>query len=113
MLSSTLMKSKNNSKRKSLSNRPAKFRKSRLPTPHKGMLGQYGYHDVKFMTEVSRHRALKRAIRGEGFRKTIGHLVLISNYTSRSDPAAYAIFKRDQEWVSMMYKKFKSNQPFS
>ena len=89
--------------------RQRQSRRSKLPIPHRGFLGQYGYHGVKYMPEAARHRALKRAIKGDGYRKTIGHLVLIANFTSRSDPAAYAIFKRDQEWVSMLYKKFKLN----
>ena len=89
--------------------RQQQYSQSKLPIPHKGFLGQYGYQGVKLMPESKRHQALKRAIKGDGFRKTIGHLVLIANFTSRSDPAAYAIFKRDQEWVSMLYKKFKLN----
>ena len=105
----TSQKRKQRSTTSKMTRKSSKKRRT-LPVPHQGMLGRYGYHGVKFMPEIDRHRALKRAIKGDGYRKTIGHLVLISNYTSRSDPAAYAIFKRDQEWVSMMYKKFKAHQ---
>jgi len=79
-----------------------------LPVPEKGALGRYGYHGVKYMTEAKRHTALKRAIKAYGHRKVIGHLVLVANYSHRTDPAVYAIFKRDQEWVSGKYKQYKS-----
>ena len=106
----TRSKSRGSNKKTSQKKRSQKKRsmsRRTLPIPKHGMLAKYGYHGVKFMPEEKRHTALKRAIKGDGYRKTIGHLVLIANYTSHSDPAAYAIFKRDQEWVSMKYKNFK------
>lgn len=81
-----------------------------LPTPHRGAMGKFGYHNVKFMPESTRHRVLKRAIRAEGHRKVIGHLVLIANYTYKSDPALHAILKSDQQWVSQLYGKLKASR---
>ena len=79
-----------------------------LPLPERGVLSRHAYHDVKSLPEERRHQALKRAVKESGHRKTIGHLVLIANYTSRSDPAAFAIFKRDQEWLSNVYRDYKA-----
>lgn len=79
-----------------------------LPIPERGVLSRFGYMNVKDTPEEKRHAALKRAINEYGHRKTIGHLVLISNLVHRSDPAAYAIFKRDQEWISAMYQDYKA-----
>lgn len=78
-----------------------------LPVPERGVLSRFGYEGVKDTSDVQRHTALRRAIDAYGFRKTIGHLVLIANFTRRSDPAAYAIFHNDQQFVSDWYKKYK------
>lgn len=90
-------------KRKNKSRRPM----VRLPQPHKGLLTQFGYHNVKFLPEMQRRRKLRRAILELGDVPVIRHLTLVANFSHRSDPAAYAIFKRDQEWVSQQYKKQK------
>jgi ABC-type transporter MlaC component len=79
-----------------------------LPIPERGVLSRYGYANVKDMPDQKRRLALKRAVDAYGHRKVIGHLVLIANYTRISDPAAYAIFKSDQEHVSRLYKDVKS-----
>lgn len=79
-----------------------------LPIPERGVLSQFGYSGVKDIPDYKRHSALKRAVDAYGYRKTIGHLVLIANFTRNSDPAAYAIFKNDQQYLSNLYKKYKS-----
>lgn len=79
-----------------------------LPIPQRGVLSQFGYHGVKDIPDQKRHAALKRAVDAYGYRKTIGHLVLIANFTRNSDPAAYAIFKNDQQFLSNLYKNYKS-----
>ena len=79
-----------------------------LPLPERGALGRWGYHNIKRLTEEKRHQILRQAIREHGYRKTIGHLTLLANYTHRTDPAVYALFKRDQEWVSRQYVDFKA-----
>jgi hypothetical protein len=89
----------------------ARSRRSRtklLPVPKKGALGKFGYHNIKHMEEKKRHTVLNKAIKREGYRKVIGHLTLVANYTYRSDPATHAILKRDQEWVSGLYKIYKT-----
>lgn len=79
-----------------------------LPIPERGVLSRFGYEGVKDIPDFKRQSALRKAIDAYGYRKTIGHLVLIANFTRRSDPAAYAIFRNDQKFVSDLYAKYKS-----
>lgn len=86
-----------------------------LPAPERGVLSESGYHHIKTLPEPKRHRLLRRALREHGYRKVIGHLTLLANYNHRTDPAAYAILKGDQQWVSRAYEKYKSRygvQPY-
>jgi hypothetical protein len=66
---------------------------------------------VKTLGLPQRRAALLQAVQNYGFPKTIAHLVLIANYTRRSDPSAYIIFKTDQEFLSKMYNKQKVQFP--
>ena len=88
-----------------------------LPIPKPGGLGKYGYRNImgkkdkngKYvklpMTQKQRRTALARAIRIEGPRPVIGHLVLITNYNHRTNPKVAALFRKDQQWVSKVLRK--------
>lgn len=72
-----------------------------------GVLGEYGYKNVKNMTELSRHRALLKVIREGGeeplslFRR-LNALMVLFKY---KDPKLSSIFKKDRDYIR---KKFVS-----
>jgi hypothetical protein len=80
-----------------------------LPRPTPGLLTQYGYSHIKSLTKSERRHALRKAIKVHGHNKIIKHLNLIANYIHRTNPTVYKLFKRDQRWISKMYKKSKKN----
>ena len=72
-----------------------------------GVLGDYGYKNVKNMTELARHRALLRVIRDGKeeplslFRR-LNALMVLFKY---KDPKLSVIFKKDRDYIR---KKFVS-----
>lgn len=84
-----------------------------LPKLQKGVLGQYGYHDVASMTVGERHEALDRAVRGmtrkEGRGKHAAALKLfrrlnvVVTYNKRTNPRVAGIFRRDRDYVKNKY----------
>jgi len=87
-----------------------KSRQGECITPIKlspGVLGEYGYKNVKNMTELARHRALLRVIRDGKeeplslFRR-LNALMVLFKY---KDPKLSVIFKKDRDYIR---KKFVS-----
>lgn len=76
-----------------------------LPKLRKNLLTRYGYHNVQDMSESSRHAALRKAIKGEGYPKVIRQLVAVEVYGKGT--SAGSIFAKDREWVSEQYRKYK------
>lgn len=68
----------------------------------RGVLSGYGYHADR--TVRSRHIALLRASRDEGFSPIIKRLTLIATFTRYRSPRYSRIFKLDQEWLSNYYR---------
>ncbi|AUT18980.1 hypothetical protein DSLPV1_009 [Dishui lake phycodnavirus 1] len=67
-------------------------------------LSPFGYHDVKYKTELARHRALGRVVRaGEKPLTVFRALIRRSNYFIYSDPKLSRIFKRDAAWVKAKF----------
>ena len=65
-----------------------------------GMLGQFGYKDVKKMTQLARHRALLKAIRsGEPPLGLFRRLNVLMIYFRYSDPKLSNIFKKDRDYI--------------
>lgn len=78
------------------------------PIPlRKGVLGKYGYRDVREMSPLARHRALLRVLRNGKetplalFRR-LNVLMILFRY---KDPKLSAIFKSDRNYIG---KKFVS-----
>lgn len=84
------------------------------PADH--LLSHHGYEDVKDLSLSARHNALKKTIKdvakkhGEknGYLYVIRALIARANLTKRTIPETSVLFKKDQEWVSELYKKFKT-----
>jgi hypothetical protein len=70
-----------------------------LPKLKPGMLGQFGYHDVKNLTLKERHAALTKSVQNAGYATTIRRLNAVANYDKLSDPVAHKIFRADMNWV--------------
>lgn len=88
-------------------NRGAPGKGSKLiPIKDDDMLGKYGYR-LKSLTEEERHEALRKAIKGEGYRAVIARLVALANVQHRTEPTYSRRAKADQEYVSDLYAKYK------
>lgn len=70
-------------------------------TLKKGVLTQFGYHSDN--TVRSRHIALMRAVREEGYLPIIRRLNLIATFSRYRSPRYTRIFKTDQQWLSKRY----------
>jgi hypothetical protein len=72
----------------------------------KGVLGKYGYKNVKSMSELARHRALRKVIR-EGkesplslFRR-LNVLMILFRY---KDPKLSQLFRNDRNYIKKMLR---------
>lgn len=69
----------------------------------KGELRQFGYSNVKTLSETDRHSALKKAV------KTLGSLTIwkklnaIYVYNKNTNPQYAAIYNKDRNWVRETY----------
>lgn len=75
----------------------------------RGGLSKFGYYADN--TVRSRHNALLRGARSEGFLPIIQRLNLIATFSRYRSPHYSKIFKSDQEWLSAHYKVLKDNDP--
>lgn len=80
-------------------------------TPKPGGLSKHGYHADNSVK--SRHAALIRAARSEGYRPVIARLNLEYVYLKNASPRYARIFKADQRWLSAQYDKVKSRSSSS
>jgi hypothetical protein len=82
-----------------------------FPGPGKGIgklreggLSQFGYHSVKEKSELARHRALMRALRGgEPPLSMYRKLNALYVYNRNTDPKASKIFKADRDWIGAKF----------
>ena len=70
----------------------------------KGLLGMFGYKDVKQMSPLARHRALLKAIRGGepplGLYRRLNALMVLFKY---KDPRMSSIYKSDRDYIGKKY----------
>lgn len=71
----------------------------------KGSLSKFGYH-VDNSTQ-SRHRALLKGARMEGYVPLIRRLGLEATFLKNTSPAKSRVFKDDQDWLSNRYNAWK------
>ena len=76
---------------------------SRIPLK-KGILGHFGYTNVKDMSPLARHRALLKSIRGGepplGLYRRLNVLMILFRY---KDPRMSMIFKKDRDYIGKKY----------
>lgn len=70
-----------------------------LPKLRRGLLGQYGYKNIKSLSAAQRHAALKKGVDAEGYSVIIKRLNAVANYTTTSDPEAHRKYRNDIKWV--------------
>lgn len=68
----------------------------------KGLLGRYGYSDVKHMSVDERHRALRRAVESLGRLHVERSLIAASTYSKRTAPRSSHIFRTNERFVKRM-----------
>jgi len=72
---------------------------------HPGTLSAYGYRDVRGKSELARHRALLRAVRGLvaekkiTFREAALKVFRKLNAVMILNPSMSAIFRADRDWL--------------
>lgn len=76
----------------------------------KGGLSKFGYHSLDPIR--TRHAALMRAVKAEGFLPIIKRLTVISTFDRYRSPRYARIFKKDQEWLSKLHEKEKAKESF-
>jgi hypothetical protein len=67
----------------------------------KGALGQYGY--LADISEMQRHKALRQAIRTDGYETVVKRLTFISNVNNKKPVGQ--IFRSDLDWVERQNSK--------
>lgn len=111
---------KNNTKVKGSLRKPVCIKKKGAKTPTKtrivilpnknGDLKNFGYQNILKMNIKDRQNALKKAIIKKGHRYVIQHLTAIANLTHRTMPKFSERIKKDRDFVSNLYKKYKSHK---
>ncbi len=70
-----------------------------LPKLKKGLLGKYGYKNVKSTPASKRHAALKKGVEAENYSIIVKRLNAVANYNTNTDPEAHKRMKSDLKWM--------------
>lgn len=70
---------------------------------HPGVLGEFGYHDVKRLSLKQRRAALRRAAKRLGWLYLIRKLNALYVFNKHRHPALAARFRKDREFASAQY----------
>lgn len=73
-----------------------------LPKLEAGFLTRHGYKTKDLA--ANRRKALEKAIKATNYRKVVGHVNVLANYTKRSIPTVHRKYRAD---VNYMIKHFK------
>lgn len=71
---------------------------------HKGILAEYGYHDVKHLTLPRRRAALRRAAAHLGWLYLIRKLNALYVFNKHRHPTLAAKFRKDREFASAQHR---------
>ena len=74
--------------------------KVRLQLRHRGLLGEFGYKDVKSKTSGQRRAALRRAAESMGWQRIVQRLNVLYIFNRRRRPATAALFREDRDYAS-------------
>lgn len=88
--------------------RHARRARGYLPRPDpamRGILGRAGYSTVRGLRSAARHRALAKAIRARGSSPMgiMRRLILIHNFSRRSNPRSAKQLRADAHWISKRF----------
>ena len=75
----------------------------RIGPLRKGLLGRYGYGNVKDMSLRARKAALARAVRELGRLHVEKSLIAASTYTKRTSPVSSRRFRANERWVASTF----------
>ena len=75
----------------------------------KGVLEKYGYENVLNLTELQRHRALKKAIKKIKPLSVYRRILAIATLNKNKDPKLSKILKNDAEWIKIQ-KEYIENK---
>lgn len=79
--------------------------KVRIRLQHPGLLGAYGYEDVKAKTVAQRRAALRRAAKDLGWTAVVRRLNVLYIYNKVRHPATAALFREDREYASARLRR--------
>lgn len=74
--------------------------KVRIPIHFSGVLGKYGYSDIKHKSTRARHSALAKAVKSLGPTDVIRRLNAIATLQKNTQPSLSRKMRSDQRWIS-------------
>lgn len=74
---------------------------------HPGVLGGFGYHDVKHKSQRARRAALRKAAAQLGWLYLIRKLNALYVFNKHRHPATAAVFREDREYASTKHASTK------
>lgn len=80
----------------------------RIVLKHPGILGEFGYHDVRHLSEAKRRAALRRAARALGWLYLIRKLNVLFVFNKHKHPDLAELFKTDREYASAQHQRNQS-----
>lgn len=72
---------------------------------HHGVLGAFGYHDVKHKSQRARRAALRKAAAGLGWLYLIRKLNALYVFNKHRHPDVAARFREDREYASAQHAR--------
>jgi hypothetical protein len=79
----------------------------RIEIKHPGLLGAFGYHDIKSLSVAKRRAALRRAAAALGWLYLVRKLNALYVFNMHRHPALAARFRQDRLYASARYKATK------
>lgn len=72
---------------------------------HPGVLGAFGYHNIKRLTVAQRRAALRKAAQALGWLYLVRKLNALYVFNKHRHPVTAASFKADREYASAQHRK--------
>lgn len=97
-----------NTKRTTRTNSSRTNRGVRIVMKHRGVLGAFGYHDVKSLTIQKRRAALRKAAAALGWLYLVRKLNALYVFNKYRNPAVASVFRQDREYASARHAATKN-----
>lgn len=85
--------------------------KARIVIKHRGVLGAFGYHDVKGLSVRKRRSALRAAAMQLGWLYLIRKLNALYVFNKNRHPATARMFEEDRQYASAQHARTKRRNP--